>query len=34
MQAEKKKKVIYITKRWRVIAAILKRIPGRLYERM
>ncbi len=31
---EKKKKVIYITKRWRVIAAILKRIPGRLYERM
>lgn len=31
---EKKRKVIYITKRWRVIAAILKRIPDKLYERM
>jgi short-subunit dehydrogenase len=29
-----KKKIAYITKRWRIIATILKRIPGPIYDRM
>ncbi len=31
---KKKKKIAYVTKRWKLIATILKRIPGRIYERM
>lgn len=31
---KRKKKIAYVTKRWKFIAAILKRIPGRFYERM
>ena len=30
----KKKKVIYVTKRWRFIAAILKLLPNSIYEKM
>jgi short-subunit dehydrogenase len=30
----KKKKIAYVTKRWKFIAAIIKRIPGFLYDRM
>jgi short-subunit dehydrogenase len=30
----KKSKIVYITKRWRIIAYILRRIPSFLYERM
>ncbi len=29
-----RKKIAYVTKRWRLIAAILKRLPARLYDRM
>ena len=29
-----KKKIAYVTKRWRLIAAILKRIPSPIYDRM
>jgi hypothetical protein len=29
-----KKKIAYITKRWRVIGSILKRIPRQIYDRM
>ena len=29
-----KKKVVYVTKRWRLIAVILKRIPGLVYDKM
>lgn len=29
-----KKKIAYVTKRWRIIAAILKRIPASLYNKM
>jgi len=31
---KKKKKIAYVTKRWKLIAAIIKRIPGRFYDRM
>ena len=31
---KKKKKIAYVTKRWRLIAAILKLIPGKIYDRM
>lgn len=31
---KKKKKIAYVTKRWKLIAAILKQIPKRLYDRM
>ena len=31
---KKKKKIAYVTKRWKLIAAIIKRIPSRLYDRM
>lgn len=30
----KKKKIAYITKRWRIIGEILKRIPRQIYDRM
>jgi len=30
----KKKKIVYITKRWGLVAAILKRIPRFVYDRM
>ena len=30
----KKKKVVYVTKRWRLIAMILKLIPRLIYDRM
>jgi short-subunit dehydrogenase len=29
-----KKKVTYVTKRWRIIATILKQIPRLIYDRM
>ena len=29
-----KKKVVYVTKRWRIVAGLLKRIPNSLYEKM
>jgi short-subunit dehydrogenase len=29
-----KKKVVYVTKRWRLIAALLKRLPNAIYDRM
>jgi short-subunit dehydrogenase len=29
-----KKKIVYVTKRWRIIATILKRIPRPIYDRM
>lgn len=31
---KKKKKIVYITKRWRIIGAILKRLPRQIYDRM
>ena len=31
---KQKKKIVYVTKRWRLIATILKRIPGTIYDRM
>ena len=31
---EKKKKVAYVTRRWRVIASIMKRLPNRIFEKM
>lgn len=31
---KKKKKIAYITKRWKIIGAILKRIPRQIYDRM
>lgn len=31
---KKKKKIVYVTKRWRLIAIILKRIPMQIYDRM
>lgn len=31
---KKKRKIVYVTKRWRIIASILKRIPRRIYDRM
>ena len=30
----KKKKILYVTKRWRIIASILKRIPSFIYEKI
>lgn len=30
----RKKKIVYVTKRWRLIAAILKRLPSQIYDRM
>jgi short-subunit dehydrogenase len=30
----KKKKLIYVTRRWRLVAAVIKRIPSFLYSRM
>lgn len=29
-----KKKIVYVTKRWRIIASILKRVPRQIYDRM
>ena len=29
-----KRKIVYITKRWRIIATILKRIPNFIYDKM
>jgi short-subunit dehydrogenase len=31
---KKKRKIVYVTKRWGIIAAILKLIPGPIYDRM
>lgn len=31
---QKKKKVVYLTKRWRLIGFVLKRIPSLIYDRM
>lgn len=31
---EKKKQVAYVTKRWRAIAGLLRRVPGQFYNRM
>jgi len=31
---KKKKRIAYVTKRWRIIASIIKRMPGWMYERM
>ena len=31
---KKKKKIAYVTKRWKLIASIVKRIPVQLYDRM
>jgi len=31
---KQKKKIVYVTKRWRLIAEILKRIPRTIYDRM
>lgn len=31
---KKKKKIAYVTKRWKLIASIMKRIPVQLYDRM
>lgn len=31
---EKKKKIAYVTKRWKLIGAILKRIPRQVYDKM
>ncbi len=30
----KKRKIVYITKRWKIIAIILKRIPNFIYDKM
>ena len=34
MSIKKKKKIAYVTKRWKLIASIMKRIPVQLYDRM
>lgn len=31
---KKRKKIVYVTKRWKIIGAILMRIPSRIYDRM
>ena len=31
---KRKKKVVYITKRWKIIGTILKWIPRQIYDRM
>ncbi|MDP5093916.1 MAG: SDR family NAD(P)-dependent oxidoreductase [Polaribacter sp.] len=31
---KQKKKIVYVTKRWRIIASILKRVPRQIYDRM
>lgn len=31
---KRKRKIVYVTKRWRIIASILKRIPRQIYDRM
>ena len=31
---KKKKKIVYVTKRWKIIGTILKRIPRQIYDRM
>lgn len=31
---KKKKKIVYVTKRWKLIGTILKRIPRQIYDRM
>ena len=31
---KEKKKIVYVTKRWKLIATILKRIPRQIYDRM
>ncbi|MFM7090093.1 MAG: oxidoreductase, partial [Bacteroidota bacterium] len=31
---KQRKKMVYITKRWKLIAIILKGIPGKLYNRL
>lgn len=31
---KRKKKIVYVTKRWRLIAVVLKRIPRQMYDRM
>ena len=31
---KKKKKIVYVTKRWKLIALILKRVPRQIYDRM
>jgi short-subunit dehydrogenase len=31
---QRKKKVVYVSKRWKLVAAILKRIPRSIYDRM
>lgn len=31
---KRKKKIVYVTKRWRLIALVLKRIPRQMYDRM
>ena len=31
---QNKKKIVYVTKRWRFVAGLLKRIPNSLYEKM
>lgn len=31
---KKKKKIVYVTKRWEIIGTILKRIPRQIYDRM
>ena len=31
---KKKKKIVYVTRRWRLVAIILKRMPGIIYDRM
>ena len=33
-EIKKKKKIAYVTKRWKLIASIVKRIPVQLYDRM
>ena len=29
-----KRKIVYVTKRWRIISSILKRIPNSIYDKM
>jgi hypothetical protein len=31
---KKKRKMVYVTKRWSILAAILKRLPKVVYDRM
>ena len=31
---KKKKSIVYITKRWKLIAIILQRIPSKIYNKM